>query len=83
MSAQRPKLDPKLRERLLKESRNPFVGLRRNLWIVFFASALLGLFIMTLRTLSGEIVQFSDAMIQLSALLLFGFLIIKDRDKSE
>ena len=72
-------LDPKLRARLLQESRTPFRGVRRVLWVALFGSSLIGLFVMGLRASSGEIVLFKDAGIQLFALLLFGFLLFFDR----
>ncbi|NDD70295.1 MAG: DUF3493 domain-containing protein, partial [Synechococcaceae bacterium WB9_4xC_028] len=34
----RKSLDPDLKERLLRESRTPWRGLRRLLWLAFFAS---------------------------------------------
>ena len=74
-----PKIDSKLREKLLKETRNPFYGPRRALWFVFFAAASLGLFIMFSRVIAGELVSINDFGIQGGAFLLFGILIIFDR----
>jgi len=68
-------LDPELRERLLQESRNPFKGLLRLLWIVLFGSSCIGIFVMSLRSISGQIVPLSDFAIQTCALLVFGFLV--------
>ena len=74
-----PDLDPEFRARLLKESQRPFLGVRRILWIALFGSAVIGLFVMTLRELSGEDVAFSDLGIQLGALMIFGCLLWFDR----
>ena len=74
-----PKLDPEFRERLLAESKSPFQGLRRGLWIALFGSAGIGLFIMGISTLSGKRVLISDLGIQISAFLLFGALLWLDR----
>ena len=74
-------LDPNLRERLLKESQTPLRGLRRGLWIALFGSAFLGFFVMSMRALAGDVVLFSDVGVQISALLLFGFLLWFDRPK--
>ncbi len=74
-------LDPNLRSRLLKESRNPFRGLRRAVWIALFGSAALGFFIMFSKIITGETVSINDFSIQTSALLILGFLLFKDRSK--
>ena len=74
------KLNPELRERLLEESRNPFRGIRRLIWIALFGSAAIGFFVMTSRIASGESVELSDVVIQVSALSLFGILLWKDRE---
>ena len=76
-------LDPKLREKLLNESRNPFKGIRRVIWIALTASAGIGLLIMGLRYTSGENVLFNDFGIQLIAFLIFLTLSILDRSKGE
>tara|TARA_B100000131_G_scaffold282663_1_gene290055 strand:+ start:136 stop:372 length:237 start_codon:yes stop_codon:yes gene_type:complete len=76
-------LDPQLRKKLLNESRNPFFGVRRLLWIVLFGSATLGFLIMATRALSGEVVLWSDVGIQLTALLLFGGLTFFDRRRRD
>ncbi len=73
------RLDPALKERLLKESRNPLRGLRRVLWIALFGSASIGLIIMCLRAISGASVVLNDAYIQVCAVLLFGTLLWFDR----
>tara|TARA_Y100001968_G_scaffold27895_1_gene21693 strand:- start:306 stop:656 length:351 start_codon:yes stop_codon:yes gene_type:complete len=74
-------LDPNLRARLLKESKNPYRGLRRTVWIALFGSAALGLLIMFSNIIAGDTVSINDLLIQTSALLIFGFLIFKDRNK--
>ena len=74
-------LDPNLRSRLLKESKNPFRGLRRAVWIALFGSAALGFFIMFSKIITGDIVSIKDVAIQSSALVILGFLLIKDRNK--
>ena len=74
-------LDPNLRSRLLKESKNPFRGLRRAVWIALFGSAALGFFIMFSKIITGDTVSVNDFAIQISALLILGFLLFKDRNK--
>ena len=74
-------LDPNLRSRLLKESKNPFRGLRRALWLALFGSAALGFFIMFSKIITGDIVSINDLAIQSSALVILGFLLLKDRNK--
>ena len=74
-------MDPNLRSRLLKESKNPFRGLRRAVWIALFGSAALGFFIMFSKIITGETVSINDFAIQSSALLILGFLLFKDRNK--
>jgi hypothetical protein len=76
-------LDPDLRARLLKETKNPYRGLRRAVWIALFGSAALGLFIMVTNILAGDSVSINDLAIQTSALLILGFLLLKDRSKEE
>ena len=72
-------LDPNLRARLLKESKNPYRGLRRAVWIALFGSAALGFFIMVTNILAGDDVSVNDLAIQTSALLILGFVLFKDR----
>tara|TARA_Y100001968_G_scaffold331384_1_gene385876 strand:- start:2438 stop:2710 length:273 start_codon:yes stop_codon:yes gene_type:complete len=76
-----PKINPQLREKLLKETKNPFYGPRRILWVIFFAAASLGLLIMFSRLIAGENVLISDFGVQGGAFLLFGLLIWFDRRK--
>ena len=75
-------LDPKIRKKLLQESRNPFRGLRRIIWIALSASAGMGLLIMGIRSISGEIVPMNDVAIQLIAFFAFSTFIVLDRSKS-
>jgi len=82
-SKKNSKLNPEFRERLLKESKNPLKGLRRILWLLFFGSATLGLFIMGLKEFSGQSVSIVDAGVQLGSVSIFGFLIWFDRDKNK
>tara|TARA_B100000965_G_scaffold323545_1_gene285302 strand:+ start:317 stop:583 length:267 start_codon:yes stop_codon:yes gene_type:complete len=74
-------LDPNLRSRLLKESKNPFRGLRRAVWIALFGSAALGFFIMFSKIVTGDTVSTKDFAIQSTALVILGFLLLKDRNK--
>ena len=74
-------LDPNLRARLLKESKNPYRGLRRAVWIALFGSAALGFFIMFSNLIAGDNVSINDIAIQTSALLTLGFILYKDRNK--
>ncbi len=76
------KLDPKLRERLLRESKSPLRGPRRLLWIALFGSAFIGLLVMLMRFTSGEVVVLEDSFIQFGAVLLFGLLLWFDRERS-
>ena len=76
-------MDPNLKARLLKESKNPYRGLRRTVWIALFGSAALGLFIMLTNIIAGDIVSINDLAIQTSALVILGFLLFKDRSKEE
>ena len=76
-------LDPNLRARLLKETKNPYRGLRRAVWIALFGSAALGLFIMLTNIIAGDSVSINDLAIQTTALVILGFLLFKDRSKDE
>ena len=76
-------MDPNLRARLLKESKNPFRGLRRAVWIALFGSAALGFFIMVTNIIAGDKVSINDLAIQTSALVILSFLLFKDRGKEE
>jgi len=74
-------LDPNLRSRLLAESKNPFRGLRRAVWIALFGSAALGFFIMFSKIITGDNVSINDFAIQTSALVILAFVLFKDRAK--
>ena len=76
-------LDPNLRARLLKETKNPYRGVRRVVWIALFGSAALGLFIMVTNIIAGDAVSINDLAIQTSALVILGFLLFKDRSKEK
>ena len=76
-------MDPKLRERLLRESKSPYRGLRRAVWIALFGSAALGFLIMLSNIVAGEDVSINDLGIQISALIILGFLLLKDRNKDD
>ena len=77
------KIDPKLREKLLKETQAPFKGLRRILWIAFSGSAFLGLLIMLSKFASGSELQQNNLIIQLGACVLFPSLLFLDRNKDQ
>ena len=77
------KIDPKLREKLLKETQAPFKGLRRILWIAFSGSAFLGLLIMLSRIASGTELQQNNLTIQLGACIIFPALLFLDRNKDQ
>ncbi len=74
-------LDPNLRARLLEETKNPYRGLRRAVWIALFGSAALGFFIMLTNIIAGDTVSINDLAIQSSALLILAFILYKDRNK--
>ena len=75
------KIDPELKKKLLKESQNPFKGLRKILWIAFSGSAFLGLLIMLSKISSESEFQQNNLLIQLAACLLFPTLLFLDRNK--
>ncbi len=76
-------MDPQLRKRLLQESQNPLRGPRRLLWFALFASACIGLCVMSLHRINGESVLLVDALIQIGAFILFGGLLWIDRPPTE
>ena len=76
------KIDPELKKKLLKESQNPFKGLRRLLWIAFSSSAFLGLIIMLSKIVSGNEFQQNNLFIQVGACILFPTLLFLDRNKN-
>ena len=75
------KIGPELKKKLLKETQNPFKGLRRILWIAFSGSAFLGLLIMLSKIASGSDLQQNNLLIQLGACILFPTLLLFDRNK--
>ena len=85
MNGQNPngQLDPALKARLLKESRTPWRGLRRLLWVALFASGGLGLLVMSFRVSAGDNVVISDLAIQVGAVVLFGGLLWFDRSRDD
>ena len=76
------KIDPELKKKLLKETQNPFKGLRRILWIAFSGSAFLGLLIMLSKIAIGSELQQNSIFIQLGACILFPTLLFLDRNKN-
>ena len=76
------KIDPELKKKLLKESQNPFKGLRRLLWIAFSGSAFLGLLIMFSKIASGSELQPNNLLIQLGACIIFPALLFFDKNKA-
>jgi len=75
------KIDPELKKKLLQESKAPFKGLRKVLWIAFTGSAFLGLFIMLSKIASGNQIQQNNFLIQLGACALFPFLLFLESNK--
>ena len=77
------KIDPELKKKLLQESKAPFKGLRKVLWIAFTGSAFLGLFIMLFKIASGNEIQQNNLLIQLGACALFPLLLFLERNKEK
>ena len=77
------KIDPKLKKKLIYESKTPFKGLRRILWVAFTGSAFLGLLIMLSKIAAGNEFKQDNLLIQLGACVLFPFLLFLDRNKTE
>ena len=77
------KIDPELKKKLLKESRSPFKGLRRVLWIAFAGSSFLGLFIMFSKIIGGNEIKQNSLLIQIGACILFSFLLFLDKNKED
>ena len=75
------KIDPKLKEKLLKETQTPFKGLRRILWVAFSGAAFLGLLIMLSKIANGNELQQNNLLIQLAACILFPTLLFFDNNK--
>ena len=76
------KIDPELKNKLLKEIQTPFKGLRRILWIAFSGSAFLGLVIMLSKIASGSELQQNNLLIQIGACILFPTLLFFDRNEN-
>jgi len=76
------KIDPELKKKLLRETKAPFKGLRRLVWVACSGSALLGLFIMITQIIGGNEIQQNNLLIQLGASILFPTLIYFERDKN-
>jgi len=74
-------IDPKLKKKLLLETKTPYKGLRRILWMAFSGSAFLGLLIMLSKIASGSELQQNNLLIQFGACLLFPTLLFYDRNK--
>ena len=77
------KIDPELKKKLLMESKTPFKGLRRILWIAFSGSAFLGLLIMLSKIATGSELQLNNILIQLGACILFPSLLFLDKNKEK
>ena len=77
------KIDPELKKKLLNESKAPFKGLRKTLWIAFTGSAFLGLFIMLSRIASGNLIEQNNLLIQLGACVLFPLLLFLERNQND
>ena len=77
------KIDPELKKKLLKETKSPFKGLRRILWITFTGSSFLGLLIMLSKIAGGNGIQQNNLLIQLGACVLFPFLLFLERNKKD
>ena len=75
------KIDPKLKNKLLRESQAPFKGLRKILWVALSGSAILGLLIMLSKIASGSEIQQNNLIIQLGACAIFPTLLFLERNK--
>jgi len=75
------KIDPQLKKKLLKETKAPFKGLRRVVYVACSGSAFLGLFIMLTQLAAGNEIQQNNLLIQLGASLLFPLLFFLERDR--
>ena len=76
------KIDPELKKKLLRETKAPFKGLRRLIWVACSGSAFLGLFIMISQMIGGNEIQQNNLLIQLGATILFPILFYLERDKN-
>ena len=77
------KIDPELKNKLLKETKAPFKGLRRIMWIAFSGSAFLGLLIMLSKISNGSELEQNNIIIQLTACIIFPTLLYLDRYKEK
>ncbi len=75
------KIDPELKKKLLKETKAPFKGLRRVIYVACAGSAFLGLFIMLSQMAAGNEIQQNNLLIQLGACALFPLLFFLERNK--
>ncbi len=75
------KIDPQLKKKLLKETKAPFKGLRRVVYVACSGSAFLGLFIMLTQLAAGNEIQQNNLLIQLGASILFPLLFFLERDR--
>ena len=75
------KIDPELKKKLLKETKAPFKGLRRVIYVACSGSAFLGLFIMLSQLAAGKMIQQNNLLIQLGACILFPLLFFLERNK--
>ena len=76
------KIDPKLKKKLLKETKKPFLGLRRLLWVAFTGSGFVGLLIIS-GIIGGNEIQKNNLIIQLLACVLFPTLLLFDKDNEK
>jgi len=77
------KIDPELKKKLLKETKAPFKGLRRVVYIACAGSAYLGLFIMLSQMAAGKEIIQNNLLIQLGACTLFPLLFFLERNKKD
>ena len=73
------KIDPELKKKLLRETKAPFKGLRRVIYIACAGSAFLGLFIMLTQILGGNEIEQNNLLIQLGACVIFPTLFFLER----
>ena len=75
------KIDPELKKKLLKETKAPFKGLRRVVYVACSGSAFLGLFIMISQLAGGNQIQQNNLLIQIGACILFPLLFFLERNR--
>tara|TARA_B100000900_G_scaffold388309_1_gene380230 strand:- start:10 stop:249 length:240 start_codon:yes stop_codon:yes gene_type:complete len=76
------KIDPELKKKLLKETKAPFKGLRRVVYVACSGSAFLGLFIMISQLAGGNQIQQNNLLIQIGACILFPLLFFLERNRT-